>query len=205
MRPEIGRLRRSREVGDAQTCRERRPRHGPIFRDVLVHHMECDLLGRSPVGHGSAGIAGIAESAVLARRLPVVARFRHRLPVRSIPEQPHVAAMRHDMIDDRRRHYARGSPAFFAFAKRMRAQVMFTRLPPLPRIAAFVRITAPVIRRSACIGEMRGTKAVFLAHERTAPRMPARSQRMSRHRAFSLASPDSRRQRASCRSNTTYR
>lgn len=94
---------------------------------------------RWPIHHRTAR-RGPTEPAVLARRLPRVARMAEGLPVRRIPEQGHVALVRNDVIDFCR-ELDLAAPLTF-HAERMCLQPPCGRLPPSVAVATLRRCAA---------------------------------------------------------------
>ena len=95
-----------------------------------------------------------------------------RLPVRGVPKQRHVAAMRLDMIDDRR---GRGAAEVSTMdAKWIGAEVRAPRLLPAGAVAPPGSIWPGIILRLVA-------RTTALDDQRSAPWIGARSKRCGRH------------------------
>src|SRR5688500_7820468 len=87
----------------------------------------------SPRVLGAAAASAASAPAPLARGLGVMAALAQPLPVRLVPEQLLIAAVRHDMVDRRRGLYA---PLGLApHTERMTRQVGSSRTPPAWAVA----------------------------------------------------------------------
>ena len=117
------------------------------------------------------------------------------LPIFYIPEQPGIAPMRHDMVDDGRRGHFAFLHAFRA--KRMPLEEGFSCFPPPGVVAPGVRAAANVIRAPL---DMIPAEDLSGFAEAWASGIPARSRRGSWHNDH-LTSPASacRARRRCCR------
>lgn len=133
-------------------------------------------------GYADVGGRATAPASVLLRGLPIVTRLRERLPVRSIPEEDHVAAVWRDMVDDTSCRGSLMTAVEWTLAQRMISEEPGASAVPFSCVAAGVSGSAVVIAERLVSGlEVRVRCAVATLDERRTARIGARLLRTSRH------------------------
>lgn len=133
-----------------------------------------------PFANGSRPVpfSPTPKAAVLGRRLAVVVCLGQPLPIVRIPKQPHVAAMRNDVVDN----FSRIDHALVRLKiidrNRMNAEISRTRLLPSRSIASLRRRTANIATSALCLASI----AIRLRSEPAA--FPTWMLRRNRHYGF---------------------
>lgn len=112
-----------------------------------------------------------SEGTILGCCLQVVTRLAQRLPVASVPEQGLVAAMRHDVVDYRRRDYLTGL-AMLATQRLLTKELDPSQLP-LVAVPTLCRGLAPGLDLASDLALVLFAAGATIAHQYAAAWMAA--------------------------------